>query len=139
VRPPDRAVPALSRVDVTDAALRPRFDEVRRPARALPSIGHTWSRRSPEPTLAGAVPTLAPWNAARHPEPSPFVSASEAAPRASNRATASRQTPAAAPPVRTAERSTGWLDRIWSGGTYIKTDRYADPFEEFQVCHVPAP
>ena len=135
---PDRVAPVLPRVDVKAAALRTPFDNVRRPDRALPAIEQPPSRRSPEMRAASAAPSLAPWNTGSGPAPSPFVAAMESATSSRSPVAASEETPAVVQLVRAAaERSTSWLDRVLSAGTYVKTDRYADAPAEFQVCHVP--
>jgi hypothetical protein len=145
---PARVAAAVSRVNVMDVAPSPRLDDLRRAGPAAPSNGHTGgaasmtlssvSTYSGGPNVPGAAMTLAPWSAERRPERLPFV---EPGPAESSIATSmpgSEKRPASVQALRAAtDTSTTWLARLWSGGSYVKTDRYADPFEEFQVCHVP--
>jgi len=123
------------------ATLRPHFDEVRRPDLALPTRGQLASPRRYDVSVASPVRTLAPWNTDHRPAPSPFAAPIPPAPSAASAASpiaARDENPASVQLLRAAaDASTGGLERVLSSTSYVKTARYTDPFEEFQVCHVP--
>jgi hypothetical protein len=134
----DVVEPAMTRAGVSTVTPRPQFDDARHRERAMPSIEYALARRSPMSSPARAVPTQAPWSTERRPDASPFVAPIEADSRAPIPETGSEQPLAVAQVLRAAADTSGsWLDRVLSRAAYVKTDRYADPIEEFQVCHVP--
>jgi hypothetical protein len=133
---PASVASAIPPMQVNHAPLQARFDDVRGPDRVLPAAAAMPSRPQ-DHHVPAAVRPFVPWNESGRAASSPWI----ASPRPSrvtldDTATA---TSGVAPTTRTASTSAsgGWLDRLLSGKGGASVERYADAFEEFQVCHLP--
>jgi hypothetical protein len=133
---PASVASAMPPMQVNNAPLHARFDDVRGHVRLLPAAAAMPSRPQ-EHHAPAAVRSFVPWNEPGRAASSPWIASARPSRVTLEDTPAATSRVARTPRTASTPASGSWLDRLLSGKGGASVERYADAFEEFQVCHVP--